>query len=79
MTVSRVFVANRGEIAVPIVRAHRELGLECVLGASEVDRNGPAVRLADRAEETGYASVLAHEDCAAGRITTRRLEEAAVA
>jgi acetyl/propionyl-CoA carboxylase alpha subunit len=77
MTLARLFVGTRGETAVPIVRAHRELRLGCVLGASEVDRNDPAARLAD--EETGYASVLAHEDCAAGRITTRWLEEAAVA
>jgi acetyl-CoA carboxylase biotin carboxylase subunit len=48
MSVARVFVANRGEIALRIVRACRKLGLECVLGASEIDREGPAARLADR-------------------------------
>jgi biotin carboxylase len=46
MTIARVFVANRGEIAVRIVRACRALGLECVVGASEVDRDGLAARLA---------------------------------
>jgi acetyl-CoA carboxylase, biotin carboxylase subunit len=44
----RVFIANRGEIAVRIVRACRELGLECVVGASDVDRDGLAARMADR-------------------------------
>jgi acetyl-CoA carboxylase biotin carboxylase subunit len=49
MSVSRVFIANRGEIAVRIVRACRKLGLECVVGASEVDMDGLAAELADRA------------------------------
>ena len=49
MSVSRVFIANRGEIAVRIVRACRKLGLGCVVGASEVDMDGLAAELADRA------------------------------
>jgi acetyl-CoA carboxylase, biotin carboxylase subunit len=44
----RVFVANRGEIAVRIVDACRSLGLETVVGASDVDRDGMAAQLADR-------------------------------
>ncbi|HEX4010720.1 MAG TPA: biotin carboxylase N-terminal domain-containing protein [Solirubrobacteraceae bacterium] len=44
----RVFIANRGEIAVRIVRACRKLGLECVVGASEADIDGMAAHLADR-------------------------------
>jgi acetyl-CoA carboxylase biotin carboxylase subunit len=51
--VNRVFVANRGEIAVRIVRACRELGLESVVGASAADRDGMAARLADRAVTIG--------------------------
>jgi acetyl-CoA carboxylase, biotin carboxylase subunit len=45
----RVFIPNRGEIAVRIVRACRTLGLECVVGASAVDMDGMAAHLADRA------------------------------
>ena len=44
----RVFVANRGEIALRIVSACRSLGLETVVGASEVDRDGLAAHVADR-------------------------------
>jgi acetyl-CoA carboxylase biotin carboxylase subunit len=48
-------VANRGEIAVRIVRACRALGLECVVGVSDVDRDSAAARLADRAVCIGPA------------------------
>lgn len=44
----RVFIPNRGEIAVRIVRACRKLGLECVVGASKPDLNGLAAHMADR-------------------------------
>jgi acetyl-CoA carboxylase biotin carboxylase subunit len=44
----RIFIPNRGEIAVRIVRACRSLGLECVVGASEPDLDGMAARTADR-------------------------------
>jgi acetyl-CoA carboxylase biotin carboxylase subunit len=55
MTLARVFVANRGEIAVRIVRACRALGVEAVVGVSDVDRDGAAARLADRAVCIGPA------------------------
>jgi acetyl-CoA carboxylase, biotin carboxylase subunit len=47
--IKRVFVANRGEIALRIVTACQELGIETVVGASEVDMQGMAARRADRA------------------------------
>jgi acetyl-CoA carboxylase, biotin carboxylase subunit len=53
--IKRVFVANRGEIALRIVTACQELGLEAVVGTSEVDRNGLAARRADRAVTIGPA------------------------
>lgn len=53
----RVLVANRGEIAVRIVRACRELGFETVVVHSDVDRDGLAVRLADRSVCIGPADV----------------------
>ena len=55
MALSRVFVANRGEIAVRIVRACRALGLESVVGVSDADRESLATELADRAVVLGPA------------------------
>jgi acetyl-CoA carboxylase biotin carboxylase subunit len=43
----RVFVANRGEIALRIVRAAQALGLETIVGVSAADRDSAAARLAD--------------------------------
>ena len=45
---SKILIANRGEIALRIIRACRELDLECVVGASDADRDGLAARRADR-------------------------------
>jgi acetyl-CoA carboxylase biotin carboxylase subunit len=51
----RVFVANRGEVALRIVNACEELGLETVVGTSDADRDGLAARRADRAVCIGPA------------------------
>jgi acetyl-CoA carboxylase biotin carboxylase subunit len=50
-----VFVANRGEIAVRVIRACHEAGLEAVVGVSEVDRGSLPAQLADRAVTLGPA------------------------
>lgn len=48
MRISRVFVANRGEIAVRIIRACQALDIETVVAVSEADRETLAAKLADR-------------------------------
>jgi acetyl-CoA carboxylase biotin carboxylase subunit len=51
----RVLVANRGEIALRIVRACRDEGLESVAVYSDADRYAPFVRAADRSVRIGPA------------------------
>ena len=45
---SRVLIANRGEIALRIIRACREFGLETILAVSEADRKSLPAKMADR-------------------------------
>lgn len=44
-----MLIANRGEIAVRIIRACRDLGIETVIAHSDVDQKSMAVGMADRA------------------------------
>jgi acetyl-CoA carboxylase, biotin carboxylase subunit len=46
--INRIFIANRGEIAVRVIRTARNLGIETVLGVSEADRDSLGAALADR-------------------------------
>lgn len=55
MSISRVLVANRGEIAVRIIRACQALGLESVAAVSEADRDSLPAKMADRAVCVGPA------------------------
>jgi len=51
--IKKILIANRGEIAVRIVKAARGLGIKTVQVMSSADRNMLAVRLADEAIEIG--------------------------
>jgi acetyl-CoA carboxylase biotin carboxylase subunit len=52
----RILVANRGEIALRVIRACRDLGIEVVAVFSEADRDAPYLKLADQAVCIGPAA-----------------------
>jgi acetyl-CoA carboxylase biotin carboxylase subunit len=52
---SRILIANRGEIALRIIRAARELGIETVCVYSQADRDGPWLQHADESICIGAA------------------------
>ncbi len=47
--IKTLFIANRGEIAVRIIRTAQRLGIRTVLGVSEADRHSLGAQLADEA------------------------------
>ena len=61
--IRRILIANRGEIAVRVIRTCQRLGIEAVLAASETDADSVPARLADRTITIGpagaYLSVAA--------------------
>jgi acetyl-CoA carboxylase biotin carboxylase subunit len=48
MPIRRILIANRGEIALRVIRTCKKLGIQTVLAASEADLNSVPARLADR-------------------------------
>lgn len=53
---SRVLIANRGEVALRVIRACHELGIEAVAVYSQADKDAPYIKYADRAICIGSAA-----------------------
>jgi acetyl-CoA carboxylase biotin carboxylase subunit len=53
--IRRLFIANRGEIALRIISTARRLGITTILGASEADRDSLPARMADEVVVVGPA------------------------
>jgi acetyl-CoA carboxylase biotin carboxylase subunit len=56
VTIRRLLIANRGEIALRIIRACHDMGIEAVAVFSEADRGAPYLKLADQAICIGPAA-----------------------
>src|SRR3569833_1367182 len=55
--ISKVLIANRGEIALRVARTCREMGIASVVVHSAADRDSPEVAYAEGAVQTGPAAV----------------------
>ncbi len=54
--ITKLLIANRGEIAVRIIRAAREMGIQPIVVYSEADKNSLHTKIADKAIKIGPAS-----------------------
>ncbi|MGH9399209.1 MAG: biotin carboxylase N-terminal domain-containing protein, partial [Thermoanaerobaculia bacterium] len=72
MSRPRLLVANRGEIALRIFRACREMGIETVAVFSDADRASPHVAAADHAVRLGPAPAGESYLCVAATIEAAR-------
>ena len=61
----RILIANRGEIAIRIIRTCRQLGIETILAASEADLDSTAARAADKTICIGPARSSCSVSCGA--------------
>ena len=68
---SRILIANRGEIALRIIRACHELGIEAVVVYSEADKDAPYIQLADD------AVCIGPPDCTSSYLNIPRIISAA--
>lgn len=68
---SKILIANRGEIALRVIRACHELGVEAVAVYSEADKDAPYLRFADE------AICIGPPDCAESYLNIPRIISAA--
>ena len=61
---TKILIANRGEIAIRIIRACKEMGISTVAVYSEADRESLHVALADQAIHPGYGFLAENRDFA---------------
>ena len=72
----KILIANRGEIALRIQRACRELGIKAVMVYSEADRDAKYIRLADEAVCIGPAPSLGSYLCMPAIISAAEVTDA---
>ena len=59
----KLFIANRGEIAIRIIRSAKELGIVTVLAVSDADKDSVPARISDEVAHVGPASAAASYLC----------------
>ena len=58
MAIGRLFIANRGEIALRVARAAQALNIESVLGVSEADKDSAAAAISRARNLSPSASMM---------------------